>query len=277
MNPNEDESHETSYAPIPDQLEGVVAKILRAGALLAEIDQLALQFMMGNSPTFDVVPNLTHRSYTVTAHVPSPPLSIAVMFGEVLHNLRSCLDHVARLLVLAAGGTPVDKPPRATSFPILLDAPSRSLGVFPGIRPEALEAIESLQPYRSAEGERHPLWRLSILNNIDKHRLLHVTSLSGAGGVAFVPAPLDPEASTTQEQRRHTVRLLPEQPQVFLATAAEMHDPAAMAGLWSYTVVLGEPGAGFRDQVVGVGHELLDFVADQVLPTLASFTLPPQR
>ncbi|MGN7187382.1 hypothetical protein [Microbacterium enclense] len=277
MKPNGDATREISHAPIPAALEGVVAKVLRANVLLAEIDQLALQFMIDNRPTFDVVADRANCSYTVTAHVPAPPLVIAVMFGEILHNLRSSLDHVARLLVLADGAIPVDKPPHATTFPILLRPPKNELTIFPRVRSEALAAVESLQPYRSGDGERHPLWRLNQLNNIDKHRLLHVTSLSGAGGVAFVPAPLDPEISTTQEQRRHTVRLLPEEPQVFRATASEMHDPAAMAGLWSYTVVLGESGAGFREQIVGIGRELLDFIADRALPTLAEFVVPSQR
>lgn len=119
-----------------------MAKMLRANVLLAEIDQLALQFMFHNRPTFDVVADRLNCRYTVTAHVPAPPLAIAVMFGEVLHNLRSSLDHVARLLVLSDGRVPVDKSPHATAFPILLKPPKKELTIFPRVHPEALAAVE---------------------------------------------------------------------------------------------------------------------------------------
>ncbi|MBB4140425.1 hypothetical protein [Microbacterium invictum] len=259
---------------VPEHLAGVVAKFIRARDLLNELDGLALEYLIAHPASFDVVPHPESNSYTVTAHVDPPPLRLAVVFGDALHNMRSVLDHLARLLVVAHGGQPVDRPPGATMFPIHMADPGRPVTISPGISDRARTVLTSLQPFLHDDPRSHPLWRLSELNNIDKHRLLHVTSLSGAGGVAFVPAPLDPTVPTTQEQRRHTVRLLPEQPQTFTVTAEEMHVPAAMAGTWSYTVVLGEPDAGFTEQLVGIGRTILTFLAEAALPELAPFTSP---
>jgi hypothetical protein len=259
---------------MPEHLAGVVAKLVRARDLLDELDGLALQYMVGHPARFDVVPDAPSNSYRVTAHVDPPPLRLAVIFGDALHNMRSVLDHIARLLVIAHGGQPVDRPPRATMFPVHVADPGRPITISPGISEDARAVVTSLQPFLHDEPRSHPLWRLSELNNIDKHRLLHVTSLSGAGGVAFVPAPLDPTVPTTQEQRRHKVRLLPEQPQTFIVSPEEMHVPAEMAGMWSYTVVLGEPDAGFREQLVGIGRSILTFLAEDALPELAPLTSP---
>jgi hypothetical protein len=50
---------------------------------------------------------------------------------------------------------------------------------------KAKAAIERLQPYRSPEftafPQYHPLWILSQLNNIDKHRTLALTNVWGKG------------------------------------------------------------------------------------------------
>lgn len=258
----------------PSHLRGVAAKFVRARDLLNELDGLTIQYLMGSPATFDVVPHPESSTYTVTAHIDPPPLQVPVIFGDALHNMRSLLDHVARLLVVANGGQPVDRPPGATAFPIHLERPNRRVTINPGISAEAQAVVESLQPFLDPNPQQHPLWRLSELNNIDKHRLLHVTSLSGAGGVAFVPAPLDPTVPTTQEQRRHTVRMVPEEPQVFEVEPDEMHMPAAMAGMWSSTVVLGEPLVGWDQQLLAVGSSILRFLADHALPQLSPLTTP---
>lgn len=263
--------HELS---VPEHLAGVVAKFVRARDLLNELDGLVIEYMVGHPASFDVFPHPESNSYTVVAHVDPPPLRLSVVFGDALHNMRSVLDHLARLLVIADGRQPVDRPPGATMFPIHVQNPRKPVTISPGISDGARTVLTSLQPFNDDDARQHPLSRLSELNNIDKHRLLHITSLSGAGGVAFVPAPLDPAVPTTQEQRRHMVRLLPEQPQTFKVTPDEMHVPAAMAGLWSYTVVLGESDAGFAEQLVGIGRGILTFLAEDALPGLAPFTTP---
>jgi hypothetical protein len=105
-----------------------------------------------------------------------PPLRLSVIFGDLLHNLRSSLDHIAWQLVLTNGGTPNKK----TRFPILLNRGSNSPTVAGGISPKAATLLEGIQPYNNASGVPHedPLYVLSTLNNIDKHREFNIAVLN---------------------------------------------------------------------------------------------------
>ena len=69
------------------------------------------------------------------------------MLGEVIHNLRSTLDHLASALVSAAGGTP-DK---YISFPIF-DSLKAYTDFSPdrlkGVSSYCLQTIDNMQPYK---------------------------------------------------------------------------------------------------------------------------------
>lgn len=80
---------------------GVRAKLPRASDLLNELDWLTIEYMRDNPYHFDVDFDRAAMQYGVTVDVKPTPLSLAVIFGEVLHDLRSALDHTARLLVQA--------------------------------------------------------------------------------------------------------------------------------------------------------------------------------
>jgi len=96
------------------------------------------------------------------------PFNAIATAGYIIQNLRTALDHLAFQLVLAAG----NRPTKDTCFPI-----AKSLDVYEkdkirktsGMRPEAIQAIDTLKPYA---GGNHFLWGLHSLNNIDKHRVL---------------------------------------------------------------------------------------------------------
>jgi hypothetical protein len=91
------------------------------------------------------------------------------MLGDVIHNLRSTLDHLAFALVSAAGGTP-DK---YISFPIfdsLKAYTDLAPGRLKGVNPYCLQTIDNMQPY--SHGWGHWAWQLHQLDIIDKHRLL---------------------------------------------------------------------------------------------------------
>jgi hypothetical protein len=127
----------------------------------------------------------------------SLPLSMSVRVGEIVHNLRSALDHVA--WVLAASNTddvgalwepgtrervmfPVAKTPEAF----------QSHRLMPLISQAAKAALDPLQPYTRGhpyQVARHPLSVLHDLWNIDKHRVVH----AGIGAI---------DLSTTTWRRR---------------------------------------------------------------------------
>jgi hypothetical protein len=91
-------------------------------------------------------------------------------FGDAVHNLRSTLDHLARALVEATGGT-VDE--RNTSFPICnfaKDYKSRARASVKGLGSPCLKILDSIEPYKN--GSSHQLWQLNELDVIDKHRML---------------------------------------------------------------------------------------------------------
>jgi hypothetical protein len=107
---------------------------------------------------------------------PCPPMW-SIIIGEIVHDLRSALDHLVYQLVIHA----TDKPPtdRArTQFPIFLESSkfdTSGLSMLIGVSKHATDLIKSLQPFSTGEGAKSPLWHLNQLSNIDKHRTLHLT------------------------------------------------------------------------------------------------------
>ena len=113
----------------------------------------------------------------------------------------SALDHLAWQLVIANG----KKPDQNTSFPIYRDLEFRSdkAAFFTRARraigkcsPAAQDVIESLQPYREKGDDdywasHHPLWMLSEIDIIDKHRLINIV-----GGHYKAKHQLDPSGAT---------------------------------------------------------------------------------
>src|ERR1700678_2298437 len=90
--------------------------------------------------------------------------------GDVIHNLRSALDHLAHHLVLV--GSPGVIPTRQIEFPIAQDfATYEAIKTrkVKGMRLAAIKAIDALKPYK---GGNDALWRIHELDIIDKHRTI---------------------------------------------------------------------------------------------------------
>lgn len=115
-----------------------------------------------------------------------PPLRLSIICGDVVHNLRSALDHLVWQLVLAEG----NKPGKWTSFPIYSDPKDfnlnvrfrkkkRGSGPLEGINPngQAWAAIEGAQPYYAVNPRANPLSMLNELDVTDKHRSLMLNML----------------------------------------------------------------------------------------------------
>lgn len=103
------------------------------------------------------------------------PVRWSADIGDLLHNLRSALDHLAWELVLANG----QQPTRDTSFPISDDEPSFKDNLqkqLHGASAAARTAVENLKPYKG--GGSDDLWRIHTLNLIDKHRMIVLAGAS---------------------------------------------------------------------------------------------------
>jgi len=125
-------------------------------------------------------------------HADPLPLEWSVIIGEIVHNLRSALDHAIYELTCIESGGPLE----GTEFPIFdnesryfaLDRrgnPTRASGLFKirGIKDETRRAvIKGLQPFEFRK--THPADQLPIialvhkLNIVDKHRTLHLCRMS---------------------------------------------------------------------------------------------------
>jgi hypothetical protein len=88
-----------------ERLDGVREKLLRTDEHLLAIRQAAAEYIV--TEEFGIqhqweehIPEKTGRSgLTWRANLkPPPPLRIAVLCGDFVHNLRSALDHLARAL-----------------------------------------------------------------------------------------------------------------------------------------------------------------------------------
>jgi hypothetical protein len=104
--------------------------------------------------------------------VPVLALDAVCLAGDVVHNLRVALDHLAQQLALIGCPTLTQKELRGVEFPIAethAKYESDKARKVKGMRSEAVLAIDTLKPYK---GGNEVLWRLHELDNIDKHRTL---------------------------------------------------------------------------------------------------------
>ena len=133
----------TQTSSTPHPLDGCRAKLARAEELLAALE--------GES---------------------AGPRS-SILAGDVLYNLRSCLDHLVHQLIVSDTG--VEPTYRTYEFPIF-----RNEKQFDELRnrmlrdvsPEAVTRIRELQPFRAETPAESPLWLLHELHSLDRHRLL---------------------------------------------------------------------------------------------------------
>lgn len=183
-------------------LDGIWLKVERSyhqlDALRTEMDRFLESHPYGvagdfNTETRRLVAYLTIRE-------PCPGVW-GVLIGEMVHNLRSALDHLVWQLVIQNGETPV----LANQFPICSDA-----GMFQRaldrqrlvhVSQLACDLIQSLQPYSTGEGINSPLWQLHEISNFDKHRTLHFAAAHLEGIQVSFPN-MHPDIKVTEEMGR---------------------------------------------------------------------------
>ncbi len=151
--------------------------------------------------------------YAAWVKPPTPDhASLSLTAGDCLQCLRSALDHLALELATTFTSPVPDDIEKDSEFPIFGNhdgtgqtrfhtlrrrgslagqpAPSSGLSKIRGIDPKAQAIIEGLQPYnRGNTYDSHPLWQLTLLNNIDKHRSLHVVGAAMSGASLPVGRP----------------------------------------------------------------------------------------
>jgi hypothetical protein len=193
---------------------------------------------------------------------------LRLLIGDVTHNLRHALDHLAYRLAIVVSGT--DPPPNeaTTQFPIT-SSPSRfkdglAAKVGPkGRMPQPLyDALESLQPYQG--GNRVLLSTLYELDNLDKHRFPPlVAGTAWIGPLEIEHAELkhfvDPRIGA-QEDGTPILTLDPTDANVDM----QLHFTGAVA------LHKGSPVAGGQP-VIRLLSAIRALIRDEVFPTLEPF------
>jgi len=161
-------------------LSGVLAKLRRAEEHREAFDDLVAEFAAGEPYTILTEYDPRTGWHTLRWHVlREPPLEeLALVFGDLISNLRTSLDYLVWQLVLAAG----NRPGRRTGFPVVRRAKDwevQSRAALQGVAPAWVAEVEARQPYHRPERPAlHPLAILEHVNNINKHRFLPVAALS---------------------------------------------------------------------------------------------------
>jgi hypothetical protein len=155
-----------------EPLDSLVLKIERAKKHILELESEYERFRRETPYSIGLKddPQTGDRVYRLAAVKPIPKAFSAII-GDVLNNLRACLDHAVYAMVQVGKPSAVD--PRAIFFPICgssTEYKTRFARVIPGLRQDAVKAIDTVAPYVGGAGEYY--WHLARLNNIDKHRLL---------------------------------------------------------------------------------------------------------
>ncbi len=192
------------------------------------------------------------------------------MIGDVVHNLRAALDHLACQLVIHGGGKVTPK----TEFPIKASLANfrKKVGEhLASASPLAVLFVETCKPYK---GGNRALWPLHRLDIEDKHRMLIPTwvavwkvTYSGPGPVgAWVDLSLVLPEGIPLEEGANIDALLPHEDAVKIT----------MTRLFAARVTLGDV-EGVKGQPV---IDTLNMLADEVTEiantaSMAFFPLPP--
>lgn len=171
-------------ASVPEKLRLVRIKLEWAKKRIGDLDAALMAFY--ETKPHRVTPNDDLQSgqhVLKVSRIDPVPFEVLLIAGDMLHNLRSALDHLIWQLVLANGQTPT----KATAFPIC-DSAARynadRAGKVKGVSPDAVKVLDSIEPYQGGKG--HQLWVLHQLDITDKHRLLFTTETI-QGPVDFAP------------------------------------------------------------------------------------------
>jgi hypothetical protein len=168
--------------------EGVVWKVRRAAEHAAAVEAAVYGFLHGTPSPFQITTRdhleTRERSWWLELLEEPPTVEWAGLAGEVLHNLRSALDHLAWALCVTH--LPGETPPERTEFPIFhgpdaFDNPERGGGLWKirGMSAEMKAAIRREQPFSISPSapKNQSLWLLQEMSNIDKHRNLNLVTV----------------------------------------------------------------------------------------------------
>jgi hypothetical protein len=177
-------------------IDGAVAKLSRSYIQLVNLQQ-HIESVLSSGQMWPLrveerQPGLEYFLYL--GQIPPIDENWTLIASEILFNLRCALDYlVYELHVRHFRGTPPANIARASMFPISFSHSDFPTGRIRALGKREQRAIKHLQPYVERkdgwEFTRRALGQLNALQNIDKHRRLHVVAAAQAAVFAHYYPP----------------------------------------------------------------------------------------
>lgn len=167
-------------------LASVLAKIGRADEHAKTLKKEILRWRDSNPYMVTRQHNADFTKHFLVAHIGVEPPTVrwTLMLGDVVHNLRSALDHLVYAIAIAESGKNPPPDDDNLMFPIRATGPGFAKVEkvrLKSLRKEVKTSIEACQPYRRKHPDLPPLLLvLDELEKTDKHRLLKLTFSSTA-------------------------------------------------------------------------------------------------
>lgn len=154
-------------------LQGCFGKLARAEKLINELRRENLNFFKKGDFKSEIVRNPeTGRQQLVATKVQTPPVSHSLIVGDILYNLRSCLDHLVHQLIVANTGAQPTY--RTYEFPIFVTESQFNKNVhrlLHDVSPDGVERVKQVQPFTFERPKDTSLYNLNEMGLVDKHRL----------------------------------------------------------------------------------------------------------
>lgn len=164
-----------NFAPF----ESSMIKIERANKHIKELESLLTAFLEAHSSR--IVRQIDPKSpvqFIALKHLEAPQ-EIPIIIGDIAHNLRSALDHVAGVVRARGGGNPNEG-----HFPISDTRIGTEKSVAKHIEPFDTNVAQVILDHLDCSDARNaPIWGINRINNIDKHRRI-VLTITQTGTVA---------------------------------------------------------------------------------------------
>lgn len=150
---------------------GPKLKVERANRHIDELNAVLRDFLASEFYSFGIEP---HEGLWALAYRPVKPLpnTIPLIIGDVVHNLRASLDHLAVEVLASAGPVPKD-----FQFPFhksgkQLPTDHKVAAIEQALPGSRRLIVDEMQPHADGDGA---LYALHLLDRIDKHNLLIAT------------------------------------------------------------------------------------------------------
>jgi hypothetical protein len=170
-----------------DTFDGIRLKRTRAWDQINSLKADIASFLQCDPAPY--VPNVDFNGktqiLTISVHINKIPDTMwGIRVGEIVHNLRSALDHVIWELFVKNNRQPPGLRDKH-QFPIF-DKQAGFNSAIPqflkGLDNKSVDLLRSEQPFPISEGGtgesiKSPLWNLKELSNCDKHRTIHLVGI----------------------------------------------------------------------------------------------------